>query len=523
MVEAMRHTSMHTTFNQASPADRVLCPALRERIMTADEAASLIESGMTLGMSGFTPAGAPKSVPQALARRIEAQNANGGNFRISLWTGASTSPELDGALAKVHGIERRLPYQSDPTVRKEINDGRMQYVDIHLSHVAQYVWFGFLGHLDVAVIEVAGILPDGRLIPSTSVGNNKTWLEQADKIILEVNSAQPAELEGMHDIYYGTAIPPRRVPINMTHADDRIGQPYLRVDPAKVIAVVETHKGDRDNVFATPDENSNKIASYIIDFLAHEMKMGRLPKEMLPIQSGVGNVANAVLAGLLHSPFENLLGFTEVLQDGMLDLLRAGKMSKASATAISLSRSALQDFEDNIDFYRERIILRPQEISNHPELVRRLGIIAMNSMIEADIYGNINSTHLMGTSMMNGIGGSGDFARNGYLSFFVTPSVAKNGAISCIVPMVSHVDHTEHDTQIIVTEQGLADLRGLSPRQRAKIIIDHCAHPDFRPMLQDYFDRAQHSSGGLHTPHLLNEALSWHQRFVETGSMRAPA
>ena len=198
-------------------------------------------------------------------------------------------------------------------------------------------------------------------------------------------------------------------------------------------------------------------------------------------------------------------------------------MSKASATAISLSRSALQDFEDNIDFYRERIILRPQEISNHPELVRRLGIIAMNSMIEADIYGNINSTHLMGTSMMNGIGGSGDFARNGYLSFFVTPSVAKNGAISCIVPMVSHVDHTEHDTQIIVTEQGLADLRGLSPRQRAKIIIDHCAHPDFRPMLQDYFDRAQHSSGGLHTPHLLNEALSWHQRFVETGSMRAPA
>ena len=309
----------------------------------------------------------------------------------------------------------------------------------------------------------------------------------------------------------------------MTHADDRIGQPYLRVDPAKVIAVVETHKGDRDNVFATPDENSNKIASYIIDFLAHEMKMGRLPKEMLPIQSGVGNVANAVLAGLLHSPFENLLGFTEVLQDGMLDLLRAGKMSKASATAISLSRSALQDFEDNIDFYRERIILRPQEISNHPELVRRLGIIAMNSMIEADIYGNINSTHLMGTSMMNGIGGSGDFARNGYLSFFVTPSVAKNGAISCIVPMVSHVDHTEHDTQIIVTEQGLADLRGLSPRQRAQVIINNCVHPDFRPMLQDYFDRAQHSSGGLHTPHLLNEALSWHQRFVETGSMRAPA
>ena len=327
----------------------------------------------------------------------------------------------------------------------------------------------------------------------------------------------------MHDAVYDIGVPPNRKPIPITGPFDRIGSPYLECDLDKIVAIVLTNSGDRNSKFADPDDNSKAIAAQIIDFFSHEVKAGRLPKNLLPLQSGVGNVANAVLAGLLDAPFDDLTGYTEVLQDGMLDLLRAGKMSKASATAISLSRSALQDFEDNIDFYRERIILRPQEISNHPELVRRLGIIAMNSMIEADIYGNINSTHLMGTSMMNGIGGSGDFARNGYLSFFVTPSVAKNGAISCIVPMVSHVDHTEHDTQIIVTEQGLADLRGLAPRQRAKIIINNCVHPDFRPMLQDYFDRAQHSSGGLHTPHLLNEALSWHQRFVETGSMRAPA
>jgi len=391
-------------------------------------------------------------------------------------------------------------------------------LDIHLSHVAQHAWFGFLGPMQVAVVEVLGILPDGRLIPSSAVGNNKTWLEIADKVILEVNSLPPIEMEGMHDIYYGTALPPRRVPISLTHADNRIGEPYLQVDPRKVVAVVETHSGDRDNVFSQPDANSQRIAEYIIDFLAHEMKHGRLPQQMLPIQSGVGNVANAVLAGLLNGPFDNLLGFTEVLQDGMLDLLRAGKMKRASATAISLSRSAYEDFEKNIDFYRDRIILRPQEISNHPELVRRLGIIAMNSMIEADIYGNVNSTHLMGSSMMNGIGGSGDFARNGYLSFFVTPSVAKDGKISCIVPMCSHVDHTEHDTQIIVTEQGLADLRGLSPRQRAQVIIDKCAHPDFRPLLQDYFDRAR-SKGAQHTPHILGEALSWHERCLATGSM----
>jgi succinyl-CoA:acetate CoA-transferase len=488
--------------------------------MTAEQAAALIPHGVNVGMSGFTGAGYPKALPQAIAQHAKSEHAAGRPYKINVWTGASTAAEMDGALAEAGALGQRLPFNTDPTCRARINAGEIDFIDMHLSHVAQHAWFGFLGPMSVAVVEVLGVTEDGRLIPSTAVGNNKTWLEIADKVILEVNTKPPAKMEGMHDIYYGTAIPPRRVPIALTHADDRIGEPYLRVDPAKVVAVVETHKGDRDNVFAQPDANSNLIAASIIDFLAHEMKMGRLPKEMLPIQSGVGNVANAVLAGLLTGPFENLLGFTEVLQDGMLDLLRAGKMSKASATSISLSGSAYRDFEENIDFYRERIILRPQEISNHPELVRRLGVIAMNSMIEADIYGNINSTHVMGTGMMNGIGGSGDFARNGYLSFFVTPSVAKGGKISCIVPMCSHVDHTEHDTQIIVTEQGLADLRGLSPRKRAQVIIDRCAHPDFRPQLQDYFDRAQRQ-GALHTPHILGEALSWHQRFVETGDMRA--
>lgn len=500
-------------------AERVRYPDFHSRIMTAEQAAALIPHGCNVGMSGFTGAGYPKALPQAIAARAKAEHAAGRPYQLNVWTGASTAAECDGVMAEAHALGQRLPFNTDPTARKAINAGEIDFIDMHLSHVAQHAWFGFLGPMRVAVVEVLGVTEDGRLIPSTAVGNNKTWLEIADQVILEVNTKPPAKMEGMHDIYYGTAIPPRRVPIAMTHADDRIGEPYLRVHPSKVIAVVETHKGDRDNVFATPDANSNLIAASIIDFLVHEMKMGRLPKEMLPVQSGVGNVANAVLAGLLTGPFENLLGFTEVLQDGMLDLLRAGKMSKASATSISLSAAAYKDFEDNIGFYRERIILRPQEISNHPELVRRLGIIAMNSMIEADIYGNINSTHLMGSGMMNGIGGSGDFARNGYLSFFVTPSVAKDGKISCIVPMCSHVDHTEHDTQIIVTEQGLADLRGLSPRKRAQVIIDQCAHPDYRPLLQDYFDRAR-SQGPQHTPHILGEALSWHQRFVETGDMR---
>lgn len=502
-----------------SASPRIQCAALRGKIMSAEEAAALIPSGVNVGMSGFTGAGYPKMVPSALAKRIMDANIYGKKFKIGVWTGASTAPDLDGALAMVDGVEMRLPYQSDPTCRKRINAGEMEYLDIHLSHVAQFVWFGFLGKLDVAVVEVTGILEDGRLIPSSSVGNNKTWLDQADKIILEVNSWQNPDLEGMHDIYYGTSLPPNRQPIPLVRSDDRIGEPYLRCDPTKVIAVVETHSPDRNSAFSAPDENSRKIAGHILEFLEHEVKMGRLPANLLPLQSGVGNIANAVMAGLNQGPFDNLTAYTEVLQDGMLEMLKSGKLTCASATAFSLSSGALAELNADLAAFRDKIILRPQEISNHPEVIRRLGVISMNGMIEADIYGNVNSTHVMGTRIMNGIGGSGDFARNAYLSIFMTPSQAKNGEISCIVPMASHVDHTEHDVQILVTEQGLADLRGLSPKQRARVIIENCAHPHFKPGLMDYYKRALEHSPGKQTPHLLEEAFNWHLNFLRGGRM----
>lgn len=486
---------------------RIASSALRSKIMSADDAAALVPHGANVGMSGFTGSGYPKAVPMAMARRIDQAHARGEEFRIGVWTGASTAPELDGALAKVDGIELRLPYQSDSVTRERINAGAMEYIDIHLSHVAQFVWFGFLGHLDVALIEVTAILPDGSLVPSTSIGNNKTWLDQADRIILEVNSGMSMALQGMHDVYYGTRLPPHRKPIPIVAPGDRIGEPTFRCDPEKVIAVVETNAPDRDTAFAAPDATSQAIAGHILDFLGHEVRRGRLPPELLPIQSGVGNVANAVMAGLNEGPFARLTAYTEVLQDGMLNLIRSGRMMLASATALSLSADATRQFNNELDSLKKKIVLRTQEISNHPEVIRRLGVIAMNGMIEADIYGNVNSTHIRGSAIMNGIGGSGDFARNAYLSIFMTPSTAKGGSISAIVPMVTHVDHTEHDVQIIVTEHGLADLRGLSPKQRAAIIIDNAAHPSFRPALRDYFDRACRLSPGKHTPHLLDEAF----------------
>ena len=509
-----------TTTLQPTTTTRVLNPNLAQKIMSPEEAAALIQSGDQIGMSGFTGSGYPKAVPMQLARRISDANFRGQKFRVSVFTGASTGPELDGALAMAGGINLRLPYQSDPETRKRINAGEMEYMDIHLSHVAQFVEYGFLGKLDVALIEVTAVLEDGRVIPSSSIGNNKTWIDQAERVILEVNSWQPLALEGMHDIYYGLEPPPNRKPIPLTKTGQRIGSPYLELPPEKVVAIVLTDSPDRNSAFKPPDKASKQIAGHILEFLSWEVQKGRMPANLLPLQSGVGNIANAVLFGLEEGKFEGLTSYTEVIQDGMIKLLKSGKLTSASATAFSLSPDMLDEVNADMASYRERIVLRPQEISNNPGIIRRLGVIAMNGMIEADIYGNVNSTHVMGSRIQNGIGGSGDFARNGYLSIFMAPSIAQKGTISTIVPMVSHVDHTEHDVQVVVTEQGLADLRGLSPRQRAHLIIEKCAGGDYKAQLLDYLNRAERLSYGKHTPHLLTESLGWHNRYLRTGDMR---
>ncbi|CAN5285341.1 acetyl-CoA hydrolase/transferase family protein [Brevundimonas staleyi] len=499
--------------------DRIASARHRAKVMSAEDAAILIAPNTTVGLSGFTASGYPTAVPLALAARIEAEHAAGRPFKLRIWTGASTGPELDGALAKADGIEFRLPYNSDPTCRDRINRGEMAYSDMHLSQVAPVAWQGFLGPLDTAIIQVTGIREDGALIPASSVGNNKTWLDRASQVILEVNRWQNPELLGMHDIYYGTALPPNRVPIPLIRAGDRIGEPCFRCDPDKIVAIVETDQPDRNAGFTAPGPDDLAIAGHLLEFLEHEVSKGRLPPSLLPLQSGVGNTANAVLTGLIDAPFEDLSAYTEVIQDGMMALMDSGKLRVASSTALSLSPELTERVNRSMGDYRDRIILRPQEISNHPEVIRRLGCIAMNGMIEADIYGNVNSTHIMGSRIQNGIGGSGDFARNAYISIFMSASTAKGGKISTLVPAVSHVDHINQDVQVIVTEQGLADLRGLSPKQRARVVIDTCAHPSFRPALEDYYQRALKGSYGLQTPMLLDEALSWHSRFVRSGSM----
>lgn len=495
--------------------ERVLCGALKSKVCSAEEATHFIKNGMTIAVSGFTLSSYPKAVPFALAKRVE---ETGEEMKLNLYSGASTGKELDGAWSKNNMIAHRFPYQTNVDVRKAINQGKIDYADIHLGMFPQQMMYGFVPKPDIAIVEAVGITENGDIIPATSVGIMPQSMKLADKIIVEINLRNSMEFYGMHDVYM-LKNPPHRSVLNVKKVGDRIGKPYITCPRKKICAIVFTDLPDDHKELYPVDEVYGNMASHLIEFLDFEVKKGRLPKNLLPIQSGVGAVANAVLAGVAKSDYTDLEFFTEVIQESVLDLIDLGKVSFASGTAVSPSPKGLERFQRDVKRYKDYIVLRPQEISNHCELVRRLGVIAINTPIEADIYGNINSTHVMGSSMMNGLGGSGDFARNAYMSIFATPSTAKGGNISAIVPMVSHLDHPEHDVSVVVTEYGFADLRGLSPKERAKLIIDHCAHPDYRDGLRDYFERAS-KSAAQQTPHLLNEALSWHQRFLDTGSMK---
>ena len=484
--------------------------------LTAAEVAAHIQNEQTVAFSGFTPAGAPKDVPKAIAERAKQIHAAGQPFRIGVMTGASTGKSLDGALAQADSVLFRTPYQSSPELRKSINEGRTQFFDMHLSMMPQNVRYGFLGPVHWAVIEASDINDAGEITLTSSVGAAPTFCRVADKIVIELNKFHPSSLRGFHDIFEPED-PPYRNPLPIFRPSDRIGAPTVKVPPGKIFVVVETNTADEVGGFGEVSETTARIGNNVAEFLAAELKRGLIPPRFLPIQSGVGDTANAVLKSMgerKEIPVFEM--YTEVIQDAVVDLMKQGKIRFASGCSLTVANPVLLDLYANLEFFRSKIVLRPQEITNSPELVRRLGLISVNTAIEVDITGNVNSTHVLGKSMMNGIGGSGDFARNAFLSIFTCPSTAKNGKISTIVPMVSHLDHSEHSVQIVITEQGIADLRGKSPQQRAQTIIDHCAHPDYRPLLRDYVALA----GQTHTPQTLSGAFAMHLAFMKAGDMR---
>jgi acetyl-CoA hydrolase len=484
-------------------------------VLSAAEAASLIQHGQNVSFSGFTPAGVPKAVPLAIAERATAAHTAGKEFQIGVLTGASTGPSLDGALSKARAMKFRTPYQTNSDLRDRINAGQTRFFDLHLSVMPQVTRYGFLGKVDVAVVEAADLTAGGGILLTAAVGTAPTFCHLADKIIVELNRHHPATILGIHDIYEPLD-PPYRKQIPIYTPSDRIGSPIITVDPTKIVGVVETDLEDEARGFSETSSLTERIGHNVAEFLAAQLSTGKLPAQFLPIQSGVGDIANSVLGALGNHPgippFEM---YTEVIQDSVVGLIERERVRFASSCSFTVTPPALKRVYDNLKFFRSRVVLRPQEISNSPEVIRRLGVISINTAIEVDIFGNVNSTHVMGRKLMNGIGGSGDFTRNAYLSIFTCPSSAKGGKISTIVPLVTHVDHSEHSVQIIATEFGVADLRGKAPYERATEIIDKCAHPDFRDLLHSYVAIVE----GGHTPQTLSAAFRMHEQFQKTGDM----
>lgn len=490
--------------------DRIECKELLSKVMPVEEAVKMVSDRATIAISGFTKAGEPKVFLPALARHLQ-QHAP--HTKVSLFSGASLSDEVENPLAPFIG--RRGPYMSSSVSRRRILSGEMDFADVHLSMFARNLIYGFYGEVDLAVVEVSRIRPDGSVILSSSVGISPEALKMAKKIVLEVNTAIP-DYTGFHDIALPAIHPKVGWPIPIVNVNDRVGTPYVEIDKSKVVAIVESKVPDYPVDFKPTQETDRKIAENVIDFLLQCQKWLGWGKRLPPIQSGVGNVANAIVGELYRSPFRKIRFWTEVFQDGMMRYVEDDeKFEFASATALSFSAGARDEFERLFSRCRDKLVLRPMWLSNNAEIISRLFIIAMNTPIEVDIYGHVNSTHVDGSKIINGLGGSGDFFRNAYISIVHTPSVRqlKDGrTVSCVMPYVRHIDHTEHDIKCVCTEQGYALNTSIrSASRRAVDIIDKCAHPHFQPVLREYLKLA--GMGDEPRPTDMNVLQDWWREY----------
>ena len=487
--------------------------------ITAAEAAAMIDHDATIGFSGFTPNGIPKAVVREIKKKAEQLHAEGQPYQISLVTGASGCQSLEGDLANVHAIKFRGPFSTNKGFRTHTNLGEIDYEDMHLGHVAERLRRGFYGEIDWAIIEVSDLDELDtvcRAYLTTAGGIVPTIVRLAKRIIIELNRFHSPDSKLLHAVYE-CAEYPHRQPIPLLSVGQRIGTNYVEIDPKKIVGVIDSNIEEEARGFVDPNADLTRIGQNVVDFFLSDMKAGHIPPTMFPKQSGVGTTGNAVLKAIGQCeglpPMEV---FSEVVQDAVVELIEQGKISQASAAAMTCTNECIQHVYENIDFFSRHLTLRPSELSNAPALIRRFGVIAMNPALECDLYGNENSSHICGSSLMNGIGGSCDYERNGSISIFYTPSTAKGGKISAIVPMCCHVDSTEHDVDVIVTEQGVADLRGKGPMRRAQEVIERCAHPDYKPLLREYLRIAPQG----HEPQHMRAALAFHDTYLNKGDMR---
>lgn len=492
--------------------EKIANRALRGRVMPAAEAASHIKNGMTVAMGGYTSCGYPKVISAELVARKQ----GGEDLSLTLVTGSMVGPEIHEAMGEAGLISRFTPLMTSKALAKQANAGEVHYIEQQMSKMPRLMRGGAFGAINVAVVEAIAVTREGHIVPSNSGGAAPNFLQLAEKIIIELNTAQPEELAGLHDIYLCEP-PPNAKPIPLMRAGHRIGTPHMAVDPDKIVGIVASDALD------TVPENKGKgtmreITGNLLSFLEIESRRN-MNGGLLPVQTGFGNLTNAIVGALGESNFRDIEFFCGGVVADHLDLMMAGKTRAISTGSLQMGAYAIDLLRNNPELFHEQVVIRSMDVANNGEAIARLGVIALNSGIEVDVYGNVNASHIMGNRVVNGLGGGANFAQNSSLSIVLMPAVTKGGDISSVVPMVSHHDITEHDVDVVITEHGVADLRGLDDIERAGAVIANCADPSYRDMLARYLGGAVKHYGGHH-PVALDEALSWHRRLRDTGSMR---
>ena len=489
--------------------------------LTAQEVAAFIQNGDTVSLGGFSPSGTPKTIMPAVAQKAMKEHEEGREFKIHLNAGASVGDSCDGTLVRADAVISRIPYCDNKDMRKAYNGGKLKFCDLNLTDSAAFlrqkvtntpVW-GIVEACDIEYVN--GMC---RIYPTAATGIAPTVCRMAEKgIFIELNAWHGEDIKGVHDVYEIQDSWARTV-IDIQTPMDRIGKPYIEVPQERIKGLVYCNLPDESRPMPPSSDVHNAVGGNVAEFIKWNIKCGVLNPDHLVFQSGVGSGANAVMAAMgMDKSIPDFYIYTEVFQDGPFSLLQENRVKGVSTGALTLSPENLRKFYDDIALYGDKVVVRPSEISNCPEVISRLGVCAMNTAIEVDIYGHVNSTKICGTSMMNGVGGSLDYTTSSTLSIFTCGSTAKDGKISSIVPFCSHIDHTEHHVDAVITEYGVADLRGKCPSDRVDLLIE-IAHPDYRPLLREY-QRLSGTVGGQ-TPHMLTAAFAFHDTYLRKGDMR---
>jgi len=484
---------------------------LLDKVMDAEDAVKKFVAGSkAIAISGMTGTGYPKVVPRAMSEYVE---RTGEKFDVVVYGAGTVGVDLEEYLSRI-GIRRRFPIGASAEVtRKLVNSREFEAYDMWLTEYSRWLRDDVLTRrfsgIDIAIVEATGVTEEG-LVLGTSVDASPVFIEKARGVIVELSLVKPYML-GLHDIY----VPKINEVIPVRSVLDRIGDRVVKIPKSKVMAVVPSTIDDQRGAYSPGGDIDRRVVENIVDFLSKEASEDpNLRTDYVTLQPAAGPIAS-LLADRIHEIGFSLSIWGEIASVRWLKTL-SGNVKAISGSAIYTlpgDERLREEFYENIDEFKDRVVLRPQAISNSPEIISRFYHINVQQAIEVDVYGQVNITYI-GDRFIVGVGGSGDHAKASYITIVALPSITGSG-LPRVVPLVYHVDLVDHDVDIIVTDQGWADLRGLSPLEKARAIIEECAHPSYKDMLWDYLETVVKKTG--HRPVDLRKAVEFREKLFTSG------